>query len=927
MAGNTIQDADTSTFSNIRPRATRVQNNVGPDDRDDFYRLRLTGRTSLEINMDRLQDNANLQLLNRRGNVIARSTRPGTRDEDINTTVNRGTYFLRVFTPNRRADTRYRLNVSGYDDNAGDNFNQALAIDPQAGNVNLRDYVGPADKNDFYSFSLDSFAEVDLSLATLGSNTRMILFDGDRNRITADARGSSGNSAGITEALAPGDYFVRVTPVGRNSATTYRFRATTGPFPDGAGDTFEDANNLGQLPSRSSTSPISTIEELLDVNDTDVYRFRTAANRGDANTLLNVSLNINTAGLDVDLELFDSSFQSVASNSGTNTVALSDVSLAANSIYYIQVSKVDNAAFSFFTLDLDTELDIIDQAGNTPAEAFNIDDEVSWAPVNGRRSFSIGDFVGADIDEDDYFRFSLTEASFINLNVLPDSDPDATADIQIFRQGPGGINDLILFDTVRQEGNVPEQVQGVFDAGTYFIRVFPEAESSFAFYEMSLEATSVSLTPAFIKDINPGPGSSSNAIQQMAGVGGSLFFAANDGTGVALWSTDGTFDGTQELRKFNTIGDMVSVNGFVYFTAADASLNIGQELWRTDGTAVELVKDIFPGEQSSGISNFTVVGDFLYFTATDQSNQFATNNEVWVVDTNFVGGNLANSATLLDVTGNDAGSNPSGLTAVGNSLYFFADDQDFGEQIFKSTAGGAPVAIDTGLVGPSGEFAEFNGALYFTGQDFGGGNTNNLYRLGANDIVEALDPIAGLQAANFGNLTSSGGKLFFTGSTTATGVELYAYDPTRAQGSQTYLVKDINVEPNAGASSNPQQLTSANGLLYFTANDDTGRHLWVSDGTEEGTTKVLFEDSPLLSAGNLTAVGSTLYFTADDGAAGSELWRISVGGQVELVDIAGDVASNPGNLTEVNGRLFFRANTPEAGRELWVVGLPEDQIV
>lgn len=923
IAGNTIQTANTTAFSSIGPRPTRVVDRVGPTDRFDYYRLRLTGRTSVEVTLNGLRDDANVQLLNRRGDILARSINRGTSDEAAGRTLNQGFFYIRVFTPNPRANTPYRLSVSGYADNAGNTFNQTLQIDPQSGPAVQVDYVSTAaDRSDFYEFDLTDVREVDLSLFGLASNTRLVLFDGDRRRIDFAAGGTSGTEAGpIKQILGPGTYFARVLPIGPDAATPYRFRAIASPAPDGAGDTFPDANNLGVLPERSATDPIPTIEELLNVNDTDVYRFRTADR---ADTLLDVSLNLSNADLDVDLEIFDSNFQLVTSTVGSNTVALSDVSLTADSLYFIQVSKVDNAAFSFFTLDLDTELDIPDQAGNTPAAAFNINNEASWALVNGSRSFDFGDFVGAGVDEDDYYTFNLTEASFIDLNVIPESgDLDATADIQLFRQGPGGINDLELLDTVRQVGNDPEQVQGVFDAGTYFIRVFPEAQSSFAFYDITLDASSVSLTPAFIKDIAPGLPSSSSLAQQMAGVGGSLFFSANDGSGQALWTTDGTFEGTQQLREFSNIGDMVAVNGFVYFTAADAALNNGLELWRTDGTAVELVRDILPGEDSSGISNFTVVGDLLYFTATNFEDDFDTNNEVWVVDTTFGGVNLADSATLLDVTGTPVGSNPSGLTAVGNSLYFLAET-DVGEQLFKSANGAAPVVIDTGDVNPLGSFAEFQGALHFTGSV---GETPNLFTLDANDALVEVDPLpTTIQAANFGNLTVAGGKLFFTAIAEA-GVELYAYDPTLNAGSRSYLVEDINIDPNSSASSNPLQLAAVNDLLYFSAEDGSGRHLWVSDGTGGGTEKLLFNNAPVATPTNLIAVGTTLYFTAD-GGSGSELWRLFPdGSDVELVDIAGDVASNPGNLTVVNGRLFFRADTPEAGRELWVVGLPEEEIL
>ena len=84
------------------------------------------------------------------------------------------------------------------------------------------------------------------------------------------------------------------------------------------------------------------------------------------------------------------------------------------------------------------------------------------------------------------------------------------------------------------------------------------------------------------------------------------------------------------------------------------------------------------------------------------------------------------------------------------------------------------------------------------------------------------------------------------------------------------LVKDIN--PGAGSSS-PESFVA--GSLFFVANDGTtGRELWKSDGTLAGT--VLVKD--LNPAGDsfpnvLTNVNGTLFFRADDGTHGVELWK------------------------------------------------------
>src|SRR5262249_23638650 len=68
----------------------------------------------------------------------------------------------------------------------------------------------------------------------------------------------------------------------------------------------------------------------------------------------------------------------------------------------------------------------------------------------------------------------------------------------------------------------------------------------------------------------------------------------------------------------------------------------------------------------------------------------------------------------------------------------------------------------------------------------------------------------------------------------------------------------------------------------------------------------------------LTNVNGTLFFTANDGINGSELWKSNgtTAGTVLVKDIyAGADGSYPSNLTNVNGTLFFAGAGPEGG--LW----------
>ena len=115
-----------------------------------------------------------------------------------------------------------------------------------------------------------------------------------------------------------------------------------------------------------------------------------------------------------------------------------------------------------------------------------------------------------------------------------------------------------------------------------------------------------------------------------------------------------------------------------------------------------------------------------------------------------------------------------------------------------------------------------------------------------------------------------------------------------------------------------------NGTLYFEANDGVhGWELWKSDGTEAGT--VMVKDiSP--GAGSayhqlLTNVNGTLFFEANDGVHGWELWKSD---GTDSRDCHGKGYPTRGAtsmvciiLTAVNGTLSSEANDDVHGWELW----------
>lgn len=173
---------------------------------------------------------------------------------------------------------------------------------------------------------------------------------------------------------------------------------------------------------------------------------------------------------------------------------------------------------------------------------------------------------------------------------------------------------------------------------------------------------------------------------------------------------------------------------------------------------------------------------------------------------------------------------------------------------------------------------------------------------------------------------AAGNSLFFVVDDRPTGAELWRTDAGR---SNARLVKDIF--PGTGRGVEPYTFRQFNAVvgsvLYFIADDGIhGRELWKTDGTRGGTVMVkdLEPGSESASFGEVEVVGSILYFVAGvrDGEGlkkQTELWRSdgTAAGTRLVKNIDFSRSSNPSFLTNVSGTLFFAAYKYPDGMELW----------
>ena len=431
-----------------------------------------------------------------------------------------------------------------------------------------------------------------------------------------------------------------------------------------------------------------------------------------------------------------------------------------------------------------------------------------------------------------------------------------------------------------------------------------------------------------VADIYAGIGSSGP--RNLTNVSGTLFFSAAGGaesySNKELWKSDGTSAGTilvKEIMPGGISGSnpayFTNVNGVLFFSANDGATVNGTELWKSDGTeaGTMLVKNINPGPASSLPVNLIAIGNNLFFTANNGTNGY----ELWKSN-----GTEAGTMMVKEFNPGAAGGLSSSypFADIGGALYLAASSPSTGLELWKSDGTEAgTVLIKDILSGSEGstptELTNVNGTLFFYTAS---SNKKSLWKSnGTTEGTVAVDN-AVIGGGNYSDLYAGPTQLYFTYygykaafPSTATGPEPWTSNGTDAG---TFLIKDINT---ATPSSDPSKLCKVGDNVFFVANDGLhGAELWKTDGTPSGT--ILVKDIAVenTNPSNLTAINNTLFFTAYTYGSGIELWK-SDGtntGTVMVKDIVlGLGSSDPWNLTAVNGILYFSAISGANGREIW----------
>lgn len=473
-----------------------------------------------------------------------------------------------------------------------------------------------------------------------------------------------------------------------------------------------------------------------------------------------------------------------------------------------------------------------------------------------------------------------------------------------------------------------------------------------------------------VVDLVPQDGSSYLGMKSIAFKDKLITTAYTERYGTEIWVSDGTAKGTELLLDINPeayhghqrVGNFMQAGPYLYLFAND-SIH-GRELWRTDGTkkGTVFLDDLSPGLVPAQILRHTEYKGHLFGTAVSfidgielytsngkpEGTRFVTPSDIlsssapedycvlndklyYIGDVGFAG--LFGSSQLFVSDGSTQGTKPFNegheevfanaltLARVGQHLFFAGGLEGKGMEPFMSdgTLAGTKMIADLATGEESSDPAMFAGSdssVYFVAKDSRNwqlchfnpyiegslmsysfadlgirndapdtlfvfedevymigdltSKQNRLFKLDLRNKTSTLldsQSNTGLQYQNPSRVQVLGRKLVFAASSSESGRELYASDGT-AQG--TYRIADLYP---GRTDANPGKFVHAGNQIAFVASTPAGKEVWVTDGTPTGN-RQLITDSYKPKA--IAYYRGYLYFSGNDAQRSKSLFRLAL---------------------------------------------------
>ena len=383
----------------------------------------------------------------------------------------------------------------------------------------------------------------------------------------------------------------------------------------------------------------------------------------------------------------------------------------------------------------------------------------------------------------------------------------------------------------------------------------------------------------------------------------------------SVWVSDGTAAGTRKLADVPGEGEQ-SVTSIIPFAGVLLygvnNRDVAPSLWRADPSTGDVARVVeFP--QRAGFSNFwlTDLGEWVLFMLNDGNDRM----ELWRTDGSTAGTSLiaafpeTNAFKGFDFTPFRDGALFQALDSLHGTELWFTDGTGAGTRRVADLWEG-PGSSDPG------SFTLADGLVYFSAADSLHGRELWVTDGTAEGTRRITDINPGPASSQIGAITPLYGSLYFYAANTGTN-----YEPFVSDGTPEGTRQLADIRPDNG--SFPSMFTAYQGEVYCAANDGSGTELWALHPKGLLPARLVRDINPL-SAGSIAAVtvwNDRLYFAANDGKHGSELWSSdgTEAGTYMVADI--DTLTNqggaPAELTPFRSGLYFSAFQKDIGRELF----------
>jgi len=497
---------------------------------------------------------------------------------------------------------------------------------------------------------------------------------------------------------------------------------------------------------------------------------------------------------------------------------------------------------------------------------------------------SAGTFAISEFDQDSPFTFCESPVRFGSLFLFCAQDTDQQG--RELWATDGTLVGTRLLKNIAENDNASSTPRFLMPAGELYY--FVAGEELWSTDGTEVGTVQITDRPAvFYKEIN----------SVMERNGELLYIAETEATGVALWTTNSSTGESVLVKDFDTsIGsygasgsdtELLGVNNGLAYFVLDIQTGLPTSIWKTDGTEAGTVEvgrfpilSSSPFEVDTAAAYFSVFDDFAVFGGGDPILNRVS--RIWL--DNSTGPSVLREITPPEQVPSES-SRISEMVEFNGKFYFLtrhsptdrfalslwqSDGTRTGTRFIKEICDSQCFG-DSQLVATATTLFILELGQYLWKSDGTADGTTRLKQVGANGLGSTAS-----------KLTAFGNDVLFVGWDQQHGLELW-----KSNGSAvgTVMVKDIDSgfgssfrASNIGRDrlENITDFAVLNNVLYFAADDgDSGAELWRSGGTESSTflVKDIFEGETGSFPQDITLIGDTLYFSAFTLETGYELWK------------------------------------------------------